>query len=290
MDKNIKVTIGIPFYNSERYLDLSIRSVLNQTFNDFELILSDDGSTDKSLMIAQSFNDPRIVIISDNTNKGISSRLNEQIEKAKGKYFVRMDADDIMMPDRLVKQLEFLEKNGNYDVVGSHAIVINNENTILGLRKSVISNSFIKCFRYNPFIHPTVMGKTDWFKEFKYINELSGVEDADLWIRSFNKSIFFIIEEPLLFYRDPLRIKFDTYKYRFQQRQKMYRANRNLLLNLKYLIYYFKFLDYIKLEIYCLFKLFQIESILIKFRNNKLNKKMYPKATLVLNSVLRIKS
>jgi glycosyltransferase involved in cell wall biosynthesis len=275
MDSNIKISIGIPIYNAERFLEFAIRSVLNQSLKEFELILSDDGSSDRSLEIAKSFNDPRIKVLSDGINKGMGQRLNEQIAISKGNYFVRMDADDIMFPNRLEIQLSFLQNNPEIDVVGSYAIVIDDENKILGLRTSTIPNSVKDCFSAVPFIHPSVTGKIDWFRKFQYANYLKGgVEDADLWIRSFNNSNFFIIKEPLIFYRDPLKLKFKVYKCRILQMQIIYKTNFNLLGKSEFNIYYFKFRDFLKLSIYWISKVFMFDGFLIKNRNIRINKNM----------------
>lgn len=231
MINNPKITIGIPVYNADKHIRLSIQSVLNQSFNNFELIISDDGSTDNSLSIIKSFDDNRITIIADGTNHGISYRLNEQINRAKGEYFVRMDADDIMFPNRVQKQLDYLELNPNIDVVGSQCIIIDDNNYIIGCRSSIVPNSFNEVLKRNVFIHPTVMGKTSWFKKFYYTENLKGVEDYDLWVRSFKVSNFSILNENLLFYRDPLEIKLRTYQYRHKQARKAYRYYRKLYIN-----------------------------------------------------------
>ena len=99
------VTIGIPFYNASQFLEYAIKSVINQTYTNWELILVDDGSTDDSLSIARSFNDQRIKILSDGVNKGLVSRLNEIILNSRGSYIARMDADDIMHFERIEKQI-----------------------------------------------------------------------------------------------------------------------------------------------------------------------------------------
>lgn len=229
MNQAIFVTIGLPFYNTSLFLESAIKSILAQTYTDFELILTDDGSTDNSLQIAKSFNDPRIIILSDKKNKGISYRLNEQISIARGKYFVRMDADDLMFPSRLEKQIAYLESNPDIDVIGSQAIVIDDDNRIIGLRDSILPATINDALQKSIFIHPTVAGKTEWFRKFGYSDELKGVEDFDLWIRSFNQSKFYILDEPLLFYRDPLKIKLKTYRFRQQQLRKCIWSNRNLI-------------------------------------------------------------
>src|SRR5690606_13478656 len=105
MTDNVFVTMGMPVYNAEKFIKMAINSVLQQSHRNFELIITDDGSTDQSMDIVESFNDSRIVLIKDSNNKGISHRLNQQIDLAKGKYFLRMDSDDIMFPDRIEKEI-----------------------------------------------------------------------------------------------------------------------------------------------------------------------------------------
>lgn len=213
--KNILITIGIPVYNGEKYINQAIDSILNQTYDNFELIITDDGSTDNTLAVLNQYQDSRIKIISDGKNKGISYRLNQQIALAKGRYFVRMDSDDIMFPNRIEKQIEYLEQYPEVDVVGSKAIVIDEQNKIIGER-GIIKNikSINDLFLGTRFLHPTVAGRIEWFKTWKYRDVVSGCEDLDLWIRSYNESIFADILEPLLFYRDPQKIKLKTYLYR----------------------------------------------------------------------------
>lgn len=268
MDKNVKVTIGIPIYNCEKFLFFAVNSVLKQTYSNFELILSDDGSTDGSLEIAKSINDSRIKIISDGENRGISYRLNEQISKARGKYFVRMDADDLMFPSRLEKQIAYLDSHPEIDVIGSQAIVIDNNNGIIGLRDSSIPRSFKDVLTKTIFIHPTVAGKTEWFRKFGYSNNLKGVEDFDLWIRSFNHSNFYKLNEPLLFYRDPLQIKLKTYRFRQEQFRKCLLSNRNLISNTNLVSYSIK--SYYKTIVLQIAKIINLDSFILARRNNKL--------------------
>ena len=113
--KEVFISVGIPVYNAEKFLEKTIRSVLNQSYKNFELIITDDGSSDKSVDIVKSFNDSRITLIADGENRGISYRLNQQIRLAKGKYFFRMDADDLMFPERIFTQVNFLEQNPEID-------------------------------------------------------------------------------------------------------------------------------------------------------------------------------
>lgn len=209
------VTIGIPTYNVGRFIALSIKSVLAQTYTNFELIITDDGSTDNTVEEIRKFNDPRIKLIVGTENRGISYRLNQQIDMAKGDFFFRMDGDDIMFPDRVEKQVNYLLGHPDMDVVGANAIVIGESNVILGAREYKRRNiSKAELFGSARFIHPTVAGKTTWFRKWKYKESASGCEDVDLWIRSFDRSVFADLACPVLFYRDPLRFKLKTYLHR----------------------------------------------------------------------------
>ena len=223
------VTVGIPNYNGAKYLKYAIESVLSQTYTDFELIISDDGSTDDSLKIIQEYQHyPNVRLTLSKENRGLSYRLNEQIHFARGKYFCRMDADDIMFPNRLQKQVEFLDTHVDVDVVGSSAIVIDENNKILGTRAYIHGGEY--CRPCNGFIHPTVMGKTLFFIKNKYSERFSGIEDTELWRRCEPHYVFKTLNEPLLFYRDPLKLRVKTYISRISLVERMfyedYRAGR----------------------------------------------------------------
>lgn len=227
VQKTLLITIGIPCYNAERFIELAIKSVLCQTYDNFELIITDDGSQDKTVEIIRQFTDSRIKLVSDNINRGISFRLNQQIDMANGDIFVRMDADDLMFPTRLEHLIYYLESNPEIDVVGSSAVVINNDNQIIGIRLSSYDFSQPLSFdRSAIFIHPTVAGRTKWFRKYHYKDEFNGCEDCNLWMRSYAESKFYIIPEPLYFYREPLVFKLSTYLFRKKQGRKMSIAER----------------------------------------------------------------
>lgn len=212
------VTIGMPVYNGSRFIRYAIDSVLKQTYTNFELIITDDGSTDDTVEIVKQYKDNRIQLISDSQNKGISYRLNQLIDLAKGLYFMRMDADDLMFPNRVEKQVCFLQSHSHVDVVGSKAVIIDDNHHIIGERGSIKENIAIEdLFLSTRFMHPTVAGRTEWFKKWKYRDLYSGCEDYDLWIRSFKSSCFADMDECLLFYRDPLVFKLKTYLFRQQR-------------------------------------------------------------------------
>lgn len=219
--ENQLVTIGIPTYNVGRFIGQTVKSVLNQTYTNFELIITDDGSTDNTVEEIKKFNDPRIKLLVDGENHGISYRLNQQIDLAKGKYFVRMDGDDLMFPDRVEKEIAYLEQHPEVDVVGTGAVIIDDDNNIIGERQDRITcKTPGDVINNTPFIHPTVCGRIEFFKKHKYEEELCGVEDKDLWCRGIVDSSYAIIQEPLLFYRDPLKFKLKTYLSRKKKGRK----------------------------------------------------------------------
>ncbi|MDO7488042.1 glycosyltransferase [Peribacillus frigoritolerans] len=199
-----KVTVGISVYNNEKTIKYAINSILNQSYTNWELIIIDDGSTDNSLEIIRSYKDERIKVFTDGKNKGLITRLNQMINLCQTDFFFRMDSDDIMHPERIRKQVDFLIENKEIDIVGAEAIVVDEDNVISGIRKNkniVKSKRFV--FENSVFIHPTVAGKTQWFKQNMYNNGFHRCEDFELWCRTIEFSNFAHINEPLLFYRDP---------------------------------------------------------------------------------------
>lgn len=109
----------MPVYNAEEFLKESIHSILDQTFSDFELLIGDDGSTDRSLEIIRSFNDNRLILIRNDRNQGIANTLNRLIDASRGEFIARQDSDDLSLQKRLGKQVEFLEKNPEIGLCGT---------------------------------------------------------------------------------------------------------------------------------------------------------------------------
>src|SRR4051812_32189612 len=116
----VKVTVLMSAYNTEMYISEAIHSVLNQTFTDFELLIVNDGSTDKTMEIIQTFKDPRIILVNQ-PNGGVSKALNNGLHHAKAKFIARFDSDDICYPERLQVQYDFMQENPDYVLCGSSA-------------------------------------------------------------------------------------------------------------------------------------------------------------------------
>jgi glycosyltransferase involved in cell wall biosynthesis len=198
------ISIGMSIYNCGGTLPLAVRSIINQSYPHWELLLINDGSTDNTLEVARSFNDPRIKVFSDGQNKRLPTRLNEAISLAQGKYFARMDGDDIAYPQRLEKQVEYLETHPEVDLVGAQIMVFNNQGQPLGKRAAPEHHEAI-CARPTAgfaMAHPTYCGKLNWFQKYGYRKEAHLCEDQDLLLRSYRNSRFANVPEILLGYRE----------------------------------------------------------------------------------------
>ena len=166
------ISIGIPFYNCEDFLDSAIKSVLAQTHSNWELILIDDGSRDSSLEIAMNFerNDSRIRVISDGKNMKLAYRLNQIIELATYNYIARMDADDMIDPFRLEKQIKILKENKDIDLVSTGVCSINNNNEVRGIR--VYKNYSLKALDIISgnagIVHASVVARKSWYLRNRY--------------------------------------------------------------------------------------------------------------------------
>lgn len=194
------ISVGIPFFNAEKFLPKAIESVINQSHQNWELLLVDDGSTDGSLEIAKKFQqqDNRIKVFHDGKNKGLAVRLNELVNLSQGVYIARMDADDIMHPKRLEKQIQVLQQHPNIDVLGTNAYTIDENNLVFGRR----FNKTEGLQKVESFIHPTIMAKKQWFLDNPYDEKAIRIEDIELWYRAKHHSDFMMVNEPLLFYRE----------------------------------------------------------------------------------------
>src|SRR5579872_1929530 len=129
------VSILMPFYNAGEDFRTALGSILAQTYENWELLLCDDGSTDGSLALARSFQDERVVVWTDGQRKGLAARLNECIDRARGRFMARMDADDVSYPERLQKQVEFLASHREIELVGCQMLIFGENNEPLGKRR-----------------------------------------------------------------------------------------------------------------------------------------------------------
>jgi glycosyltransferase involved in cell wall biosynthesis len=197
------ITIAMPFYNSAATLELSIRSLLNQSYSNFEVLLCDDGSDDQSLTIVRSFDDPRVICWSDGRRLRLAARLNECIDRARGRYLARMDADDIAYPDRMERQLAFLLAHPEIDLCSAGAMVFGKHGRPLWRFKPSTDHAGIirSPFRGFPLWHPLWMGHTEWFRRWRYDESAFLAQDQELLLRSYRASRFANLPQVLLGYR-----------------------------------------------------------------------------------------
>ena len=197
------VSIGMPVFNGAATIAQAICSILNQTFDDWELLIIDDGSQDKTFEIAASFSDPRIIVI-QGENKGLPVRLNECVNRARGRFFARMDQDDVAYPGRLKRQADFLESHAEVDLVAGWMVVFRDDGRAFGARRSPLTHEQICAhpWRGVHMAHPTWMGKAEWFRRNPYCADLPLVQDQELLIRTYRNSRFAAVPEIVLGYRE----------------------------------------------------------------------------------------
>lgn len=185
MRKKLKLSVVMAVYNGETYLREAIDSILNQTFTNFEFIIINDGSTDGTQQILESYKDPRIIPVHQE-HLGFTKSLNNGIALAKGEYIARQDADDISMPDRLEKQIEFLERHKNIALLGTATKFVDEKGRYLYTIEFSCDHFAIErgMNRQNHFIHGSVMFKKQYFFELGgYRDFFLTSQDFDLWLR-----------------------------------------------------------------------------------------------------------
>ncbi len=197
------VSVGIPVRNGGATFPDAIRSVLAQSHGDWELLIVDDGSDDGSDRLALALRDRRIRVVADGQRRGLAARLNEIAGLARGRYLARMDADDLMHPLRLERQVAHLSAHAECDLVGTAACIVGPDLRPLGIRgERPLDTSLASVLRRGLFIHPSVMGPVEWFCRHPYDPDYVRAEDLELWCRTCRESRFGSIPESLLFYRE----------------------------------------------------------------------------------------
>ena len=224
----IKITVLMPAYNAADYIAEAIQSVLVQTFRDFELLIINDGSTDKTVAVIKSFSDERIFLI-EQKNLGVAAALNNGLKHARARYIARFDADDICFPDRLEKQYSFIFAHPEYIVVGSAADYMDaSGNYIFTHHPQGKTDQQIKQLPYNicPFIHASVLYRKDAVQHIGYNVDAHSFEDHLLWQQVKAAGKMYNLAEPLLSVRlNPGSLTMDERK-----RPKNFHAIKNKVL------------------------------------------------------------
>jgi glycosyltransferase involved in cell wall biosynthesis len=200
------VTVLLPCYNAELYIEEAVRSIMNQTYSNLEILIIDDCSTDSSHEIVSrlAIEDERIRIIKNEKNLKLIKTLNKGLDLARGDYIARMDADDVSLPERIEKQINYMLSNPEVDLCGTNYTMINAEGNIIGTSNYPLTNLDIKLnlLFYNPFAHPTVLFKRDFVNKIgKYKENFINAEDYELWLRVALNGVMSNIQDKLLLYR-----------------------------------------------------------------------------------------
>jgi len=199
-----KVSVVMPAYNAEKYIEEAIDSILNQTFSDFEFIIINDGSTDQTEKIIVSYIDSRIIYLKNEKNSGIVVTLNKGLAVAKGEYIARMDSDDISLPERFEKQVQYMDEYPNVGVLGTGITIfgenIPDQNRIFTTNDDQLKAELIfsSCIA-----HPTAMIRRSVLDQYHliYNSEFAGAEDYCLWWSIAKVSSITTISDCLLKYR-----------------------------------------------------------------------------------------
>jgi glycosyltransferase involved in cell wall biosynthesis len=202
----LKVSIVMPAYNAELYIEEAINSILNQNYTNLELIICNDCSTDNTEKIIDKFCilDSRVKKITNLKNEGISKSVNKCINISNSDFILRMDADDIMLPERIKRQINFLMKNPNIYMVGGAIELIDSKGKVLKKRKYPKTNDEIvrKIYYYNPFCHPSIAFRRCVIDNVGiYNSKFDGAEDFDLILRIIKKYEVANLEDAIIKYR-----------------------------------------------------------------------------------------
>ncbi len=177
------ISVLMSVYNGERFLREAVESVLSQTCTDFEFIIVNDGSSDGSAEILESYADPRVRLVHNSRNLGLSQSLNRGLEEAVGRYVARMDADDISLPERFERQMAFMDEHPEVGACGTWAKDIDEAGAIVAEHRTIVGKR-LHCYYWipSPIIHPSAMIRTELLKELRYA-DVSYAQDFNLWLR-----------------------------------------------------------------------------------------------------------
>jgi len=209
-----RISVVIPSYNHEKFIAEAIQSVLDQTYQNFEIIIVDDGSTDGSIEQIRTFSDPRIKLILHKKNRGAAVAMRTALERAKGEYIAVLSSDDMFLPDKLEKQVKFLDENPQYgavfsyvEIIDEHGYPFTNQNHYY-YKKFEQQNrdryQWLNHFFYhgNALCHPSVLiRKSCYDKIGLYDERFAQLPDFDFWIRFCLKYELYIIPEKLVKFR-----------------------------------------------------------------------------------------
>lgn len=192
------LSVVMPTYNAAEYIERSLESILRQSFEDYELIIIDDGSTDGTIELIEKQEDDRIHLIQREDENGITSALNRGIDETRGQYVARHDADDWSSPDRFDKQITYLESHPDVALLGTGAYLVDEDGQQISRRRVLENPRVENLIEHNEFVHGSVMMRQDALADLGgYDERFVTAEDYDLWLRLADAYSVANIDEPL---------------------------------------------------------------------------------------------
>ena len=184
----MKVSVLMPVYNAELFIEQAVKSILTQTLHDFELIIIDDGSNDKSVEIVTRLQDSRVRLYQNESKCGVAATLNRGLSLARGEYIARMDADDVSLKTRLEYQAQYLDSNPDIGIVGSWIRLFGDQLPLV--EKTPVGSDILAAYLVfdNPLFHPAVMFRRSLIEKdgLSYDSVFNRTEDFELWTRAVN--------------------------------------------------------------------------------------------------------
>ena len=197
---DITVCVCIPFFNARATLRQAVISVLNQSYPDWRLILLNDGSVDDSVdTIADLVDNESVLLISDSTNRGLIYRLNQMVELTDAPYIARMDADDLMHPDRLRLQMAAFRKDFNLDIVSTGMAIMTSDYRVVGVRCMDRQPTLSDYMKYGGLVHASCIFRRKFLENNRYDPEFFKAEDRGLFLQGLPDAHYFCVTEPLYF-------------------------------------------------------------------------------------------
>lgn len=214
------ISVIMPAYNTEKYIGKAIESILQQTFEDFEFIIIDDASTDKTYDIASTYHDKRIILMRNQLKSGVAACINKGLSIANSEFIARMDSDDISKPERFKKQIDFMYANPNLGISGTHMEIIDDKGNFRKQHHKKIGIDAIKInlfFGHTSLAHPSIIMRKKVLDQYylRYDTAFRYAEDYDLYCRSSHFVILDNYPECLVQYR----VHSDSVSQKYHQEQ-----------------------------------------------------------------------
>lgn len=224
-----RVSVILPVHDASAFLREAVDSIVRQDFADWHLVAIDDGSTDASLEILRSYDDPRITVVELGRNLGLPAALNVGLDMAEGEFVARMDADDVSLPERLSQQLEFMREHPEVGISGAAMVSFGVDSEEAHLPVTPGDDVRHLLLRENVINHPTAIMRTRALRVhgLRYQESLRGAQDYDLWVRAAGQFPIGNVNTPLVRYR--IHPGQDTARHRNRQRAEALRVQWSML-------------------------------------------------------------